>query len=153
MAYGLYYSRIVKKGRQTWKSARFDPSTTDPLDKEIIPLCDALNNAEFITTESCSGHGKAWANVFFWHRSVKRIESLARFVIRKELEQGDYRPYFSMWQKEILDRGYIWYVEIHTNGVGKYTPWKVSLEKSRESCDKVAQLINEWYALFGNMNK
>ena len=127
---------------QLWKKVRYEP-TSEPLDKEIISLCDALNNAGFVTISSCSGHGHSWAHVWFEHSSDDRIESMIRFV--KNLENVNNREYFSMWQKEIQDEGYQWNVEIHLNGVYGDTPKMTTLKKSEDACNKTALAINEWF--------
>jgi len=47
-------------------------------DKEMIPLCDALNSIPGVfTTESCSGHGKRVAKVWI---SINYIEDLNSFL-------------------------------------------------------------------------
>lgn len=121
-----------------WKTVRFDPSYVEPLDTEIIPLCDALNAAGFVTTSSCVGHGHSWPHVWFEHSSDERIERLARFV--KNREVGDFRPYFTMWQKEILLEGYAWSVEIHVNEVYRDTPGveRVRKENAALACVTLA---------------
>lgn len=124
-----------------WQTVRFDPSYAEPLDPELIPLLDALNNAGFVTISSCSGHGRDWASIHFAHSTDEQIESLARFVMRSE--RGDYREYFTVWRKEILlepnelshRQPYVWRVELHQNEVYATTPlanvlanvWKFSV--------------------------
>ena len=127
---------------QFWKTVRYG-STSEPLDKEIILLCDALNNAGFVTISSCSGHGHSWAHVWFEHSSDERIEVMVRFV--KNLENTDNREYFSMWQKEILEEGYQWNVEIHLNNVYGNTPQEVTLKKAEDACNRTALAINDWF--------
>ena len=122
-----------------WKTVRFDPTYEEKLDPEIIPLCDALNDAGFVTLSSCVGHGHSWPHVWFEHSSDERIERLARFV--KQREGGDYRPYFSMWQKEILDYGYAWSVEVHVNDVYSDTPSPVRIEKENKALARVTQAV------------
>ena len=130
---------------QLWETVRYG-KTSEPLDKEIISLCDALNNAGFVTISSCSGHGKNWAHVWFEHSSDERIESMIRYV--KKHEEKNEREYFSMWQKEVQDAGYEWCVEIHLNDVYGDTPKKIALKKTEDACNKTAQTINSW-AAFG----
>jgi hypothetical protein len=127
---------------QLWKTVRYG-LTIEPLDKEIIPLCDALNNARFVTISSCCGHGFQWANVWFEHSSNKRIESMIRYV--KNLERINDRKYFSVWQKEILDDGYQWDVEIHLNEVYGDTPQEIVLKKTEDACNKTALAIYDWF--------
>ena len=124
-----------------WKTVRYDPNWEEKLDPEIIPLCDALNAAGFVTISSCIGHGHSWPHVWFEHSTDGRIEKLARLV--KAAEAGDYRPYFSMWQKEILPEGYAWSVEIHVNDVYSDTPRSVSRELEISAVNHVAQIIRE----------
>jgi hypothetical protein len=81
-----------------WKVVRNDPDYPEPLDPEIVPLCDALNAAGFVTTSSCSGHGRDWPYVWFEHSTDARIEDLARFVLGTEGEY--YRSHFTVWQKD-----------------------------------------------------
>ena len=50
------------------------------MDKECIPLCDALNLLPGVTTiESCCGHSKDNFNVFFTVDSLKALGSLVQF--------------------------------------------------------------------------
>lgn len=132
-----------------WKTVRFDPTYEEKLDPGIIPLCDALNAIGIVTTSSCVGHGHSWPHVWFQHSTDERIERLARFV--KGTEVGDYRPHFSMWQKEILlsgedtllhdGTGYAWSVEIHINDVYRDTPVAVRVEKENEALARVTQAV------------
>jgi hypothetical protein len=137
-----------------WKTVRFDPAYEEKLDPEIIPLCDALNAIGIVTTSSCVGHGHSWPHVWFQHSTDERIERLARFV--KATEVGDFRPYFSVWQKEILlpgsaedmllqgGTGYAWCVEIHVNDVYGDTPRSVTREKENEALTRVTQAVREF---------
>jgi tRNA(Phe) wybutosine-synthesizing methylase Tyw3 len=127
-----------------WKTVRYDPNYPESLDPEIIPLCDALNAAGFVTTSSCSGHGgNMWAHVYFEHSTDARIESMARFV--KARENVDYHPWFSMFQKEVLLDGYVWSIEVHLNEVYSDTPWQEALRKTGEACNRIAQAIEAWH--------
>jgi hypothetical protein len=125
-----------------WAVVRYDPTYEEPLDPEIIPLCDALNASGFVTTSSCCGHGRGWPYVCFEHSTDERIESLARFV--KAQEGGDYRPYFSMWQKEILTTDYAWCVEIHLNNVYAKTPQAEALKEAVSAIAKVAEAVSSF---------
>jgi hypothetical protein len=125
-----------------WKTVRFDPTYEEKLDPEIIPLCDALNAAGFVTTSSCWGHLNRWPHVWFEHSSEERIESLVRFVLTSE--QGDYRPYFSMWQKEVRLDGYAWSVEVHPNNIYAITPRPEAKQQTEEAIAKVAKLVEAW---------
>ena len=125
-----------------WKTVRFDPSYVEPIDAEILPLCDAMNAAGFVTTASCSGHGSAWPHVWFEHSSDERIERLARFVL--ETEKGDFRPHFSMWQKEIRSDGYAWSVEIHLNNVYGDTPPSTGLAEPIAALVVVTKAVGDF---------
>jgi hypothetical protein len=124
-----------------WKTVRYDPNWEEKLDPEIIPLCDALNDAGFVTLSSCIGHGHSRPHVWFEHSTDERIEKLARFV--KATEEFDYRPYFTMWQKEILLEGCAWSVEIHVNGIYSNTPRSADLALEVAAVNQVAQVIRE----------
>lgn len=125
-----------------WQTVRFDPTYIEPLDAEIIPLCDALNAAGFVTTASCWGHGFAWPRVWFEHSTDERIEDLARFVL--EPEQVGYAPHTSRFRKEILSDGYSWMLEIHPNDVYVDTPDEESKEKARVALQAVTELVQAW---------
>lgn len=125
-----------------WNTVRFDPTYEEKLDEEIIPLCDALNAVGIVTTSSCVGHGHSWPHVWFAHSSDERIERLARFV--KSAEAGDRCPYFTMWQKEILDDGYAWSVELHVNDVYRDTPSAVRMEKENAALARITQAVLEF---------
>lgn len=125
-----------------WKTVRFDPTYREPLDQEIIPLCDALNAAGFVTTQSCCGHGRDWPRIWFEHSTDARIESLARFVMLRET--GDFRPHFTLFQKEILPVGYHWMLEIHLNEMFASTPQYEGLEMVVEAMKKTTESINKW---------
>ena len=134
-----------------WKTVRFDPSYEEKLDTEIIPLCDALNAIGIVTTSSCVGHGHSWPHVWFQYSTDERIERLARFV--KATETGDYRPYFTMWQKEILlpgsgedtllhgGTGYEWSVEIHCNEVYSNTSRTDREQKENDALARFTQAV------------
>jgi hypothetical protein len=129
-----------------WKTVRFDPDYEEKLDPEIIPLCDALNAIGIVTLSSCVGHGHSWPHVWFEHSTDEQIERLARFV--KGTEAGDYRPYFTMWQKEILHVGYAWSVEIHTNHnysvddvYSADTPSAIRVAKENSALARVTQAV------------
>lgn len=125
-----------------WDTVRYDPSYEEKLDPEIIPLCDVLNAAGFITTSSCCGHGHNWPHVWFEHSSDERIENMARFVLNAEV--GNYRPYFSMFQKEIRLDGYAWSLEIHINDVYSDTAPEEFLRRAKIALAKVTELVQAW---------
>lgn len=137
-----------------WKTVRYDPAYEEPLDPEIIPLCDAMNAAGFVTTSSCCGHGYSWPHVWFEHSTDERIENLARCVLAQE--QGENRRYFSMWQKEILLRGsdadtrlyngtgYAWCVEIHLNNVYATTATSEALKEAVYAIIEIAKAVDRW---------
>ncbi|HEY5177771.1 MAG TPA: hypothetical protein VII95_19635 [Terriglobales bacterium] len=134
-----------------WKTVRFDPSYEEKLDAEIIPLCDALNAVGIVTTSSCVGHGHSWPHVCFEHSTDERIERLARFV--KGSECGDYRPYLTMWQKEILlpgsgedmllhgGTGYAWSMEVHCSEVYFNTSRADREQKENDALARITQAI------------
>lgn len=125
-----------------WNIVRNDTTYGEPLDPEIIPLCDSLNAAGFVTTSSCCGHGKNWPYIWFEHSTDERIEKMARFVLQNE--QGDYRGHFSIFQKEIRIDGYAWLLEIHCNDVYSTTSTDDFLKKAKDAINTVAKLIDEW---------
>ena len=125
-----------------WNTARFDPAYEEKIDPEILPLCDALNAAGFVTTASCCGHGKSWPMVCFEHSTDECIERLARFVMARE--GWDYRPFFSMWQKEICPDGYAWCVEIHLNDCYADTPVDVATKRAEFAMSQVTVAIQAW---------
>ena len=127
-----------------WKIVRFDKTYKEPLDAEIIPLCDALNAAGFVTISSCAGHGRDWARVWFEHSTDERIEKLARFVMKSE--GGDFRPFFSLFQKEILLDGYRWMIEIHLNDVYRTTPTDDFLKKTIFAINQITERIKMWHS-------
>jgi|GEM_PF-993639 hypothetical protein len=127
-----------------WQTVRYDPTYEEKLDEEIIPLCDALNAAGFVTTSSCTMHGQGWPYVFFEHSTDERIERLARFVKKGEI--GDYRPYFTMWQKEILEDGYAWCLEIHLNNVYCDTAQAVVSRERSHALASVTEAVVDWGA-------
>jgi hypothetical protein len=127
-----------------WNTVRFDPTYEEPLDPEIIPLCDALNAARFVTSASCCGHGNAAPRVWFDHSSDERIESLARFVLARE--KGDYMPFYSRWQKEILLDEYRWCLAICLNDVYQTTPRGDYLNAAVHALEQVTGAVNAWAA-------
>jgi hypothetical protein len=141
-------SKLAKGYRQAlmaeWSTVRNDPNYPEPLDAEIIPLCDALNAAGFVTESSCCGHGYRNPAVWFEHSTDERIESLARFVIRRE--SGDYKPHYSVFEKEILFEGYRWALHIHVSDVYGNTPEVESLKKSVQAITEVTRSIEDWFA-------
>jgi hypothetical protein len=124
-----------------WKTVRFDPSWPEPLDEEIVTLCDSLNAAGFVTTTSCSGHG-GWPNVWFEHSSDEVIEELARFVM--EHEKGG--AHFTQWKKEIRPDSYLWQITVHMNNVYHDTPAEVVKVAATKACNATAHAIDQWTA-------
>jgi hypothetical protein len=128
----------------TWKTVRYDPTWKEPLDPEMIPLCDALNAAGFVTTSSCVGHGCTLGPyVLFEHSDDRTIERLARFV--KQSEVDDSRPYFTEWQKEILLNGYSWCVQVRVNGIGCSTPAAVREQGEVDALAHVTRAVQEFW--------
>jgi len=128
-----------------WQAVRHDPTYTEPLDPEVIPLCDALNAAGFVTTTSCSGHGYQRPCIWFEHSDDKRIESMARFVL--EGLHIDYGPHTVRIRKEIhLDGEYSWSIDINCWDINADTPnlresW---LKSGTKGMGLVAYLIGAW---------
>jgi hypothetical protein len=125
-----------------WQTVRFDPTYEEPLDPEIIPLLDAMNAAGFVTTASCCGHGVQWPYVVFENTDTARIERMARFVIDRE--QGDFRPHFTQFQREVLAEGHAWSLTVHLNNVYHDTPPNEALRDAITGMSQVASLITEW---------
>ena len=125
-----------------WNTVRFDPAYEEKIDPEILPLCDALNAAGFVTTASCCGHGRSWPYVCFEPSSDERIEAMARFVMAQH--QGDYRPFLPVFQKEILTGGYEWCLEIHLNNVYANTAASAAVEEALFAISQVAASIQAW---------
>ena len=56
----------------------------DDMDKECVPLCDAINAIPGLeTSESCSGHGKAPFSIFLRTRSLRNLYVLFRVLDRR----------------------------------------------------------------------
>ena len=126
-----------------WKTVRFDPDYEEKLDPEMIPLCDALNGAGFVTISSCVGHGHTLGPyVQFEHSSDERIERLARFV--KKTEHYNFRPYFTMWEKEILDEGYSWVIRVRLNEIYYNTPSAIRVQKELDALSRVTQAVTDF---------
>ena len=122
-----------------WQTARFDDAYEEKLDEEIVPLCDALNAAGFVTVSSCCGHGGDWPRVWFEHSTDARIGALARFVLATE--QSDFAPDFSLFQKEVRLDGYLWCWELHLNNVYRDTPTEVALAAARDALARATRLV------------
>jgi hypothetical protein len=125
-----------------WTTVRHDPTWEEKLDPEIIPLCDALNAAGFATTSSCCGHGHSWPHVWFEHSSDKRIEAMARFVMQRE--KGDFRPFFSEFQKDIRLDGYAWSLTVHLNDCYGNTPPKEMIRQAVSAMSHIAAAVTDW---------
>ena len=125
-----------------WQTVRYDPTYVEPLDPEIIPLCDALNAAGFVTDTSCWGHCFHWPKVWFKHSSDERIEALARFIIGRV--QFDDCPYYLRIQKEIRIDDYLWSIEIHCNNIFGNTPAAITREAYLGGLSVVTALVEEW---------
>jgi hypothetical protein len=131
-----------------WNTVRNDRNYVEPLDPQIIPLCDALNAAGFATTSSCCGHGRDWPYVCFQHASDQLVEDLARFILGGEC--GDYRPYCSVFQKEIQLNGFAWRVEIHLNDVYESTPHALAMAQAECAIAQVTRAINAWQTMISS---
>lgn len=129
-----------------WQTVRYDPTYEEKLDEEIIPLCDALNAAGFVTTCSCAGHSGPWPTVWFEHSSDERIEAMARHVMRAE--NHDYPAHTTtFWRMIELDGGYSWKMVVVVENVFSETPDDEAARLLRDALDDVARLVQEWVAM------
>ena len=124
-----------------WQTVRFDPTYVEPLDEELLPLLDSLNAAGFTTTSSCCGHGHNWPFVSFEHSTDERIESMARFVLKKS--EGN-MLYFPRFRKEIWADGYDWAIHLHLIEVFGNTQEQEFLRQSIEAIKIVAGYVDQW---------
>lgn len=127
-----------------WNTVRYDPAYGEPLDAEIIPLCDAMNAAGFVTTSSCWGHGTRWPHVWFEHSTDERIERMARFVLRAT--EGEFRPFYVMFEKDIRLEGYAWSLAIHLNETYGDTPSDVFMAEAVIAINRVTELVCDFAA-------
>lgn len=127
-----------------WNTAKCGSPTGEIIDPEILPLCEALNAAGFVTASSCCGHGKRWPHVWFEHSTDERIEAMARFVMGQR--QEDYRPFVPEFHKEILMEGYSWWLEIHLNNCYANTPVDVARKNAECAMAQVTAAIQAWTA-------
>lgn len=59
------------------------------MDKECIPLCEALNGVRgIVTSESCSGHGKYGMSIYFHATSWKGLFFVTRCIDRRYWQYG-----------------------------------------------------------------
>ena len=121
---------------------RYAPAYEEQLDPEIIPLCDALNAAGFVTTSSCWGHLYLPPHVWFEHSADERIERMARFALGRE--QTEISRHYSLFRKEILPRGYLWSLEIRLNYVFANTSAVVARQETVLAIMLVSAAIAEW---------
>ena len=107
------------------------------MDKECIPLCDALNKLPGIrTTYSCSGHGqrrkKHRKNFIIFFRP-DNFESL--FLVSRYLCSCPTGDIFSEWEIKVISRGFprghVGFL-LSTNLIGK---------KAYESANRLAKII------------
>ncbi len=127
-----------------WQTVRYDPTYSEPLDQEIIPLCDALNNAGFTTISSCCGHGYQWPMVEFEHSIDNRINNMIRYVLSR-IGNYDYQPYQALFERMTRIDGYTWTLHIHINDVYSDTPDDQTLALAVVYMNEVAQFITDWY--------
>jgi hypothetical protein len=137
-----------------WDLIKQELAETEPLDPEVISLCDALNYAGFTTTASCSGHGGQRPMVWFKHSTDGRIEDMARFVISELYNlqgQDGYATYSVRIGKQIYQNpgSYDWSIEINHWGIYSETTTEDAIRMWSEATDRVAELITEWCALEG----
>ena len=132
-----------------WATVRYDPAWEEKLDDEIVPLCDALNDAGFVTTHSCCGHGSAWAYVGIEHRDEARIERLARFIMARQ--STDYFPHLTDFSKDIVDKcvqpcGYLWRMQVRVHSMYADTPASEGLAAMAAALDANTALVREFAA-------
>jgi hypothetical protein len=124
-----------------WQTVRYDPTYPEPLDPEIIPLCDALNASGFVTISSCSGHGRDWPRVWFTADS-ERAERLARFVLRHTEHDG--QSFAAQWQREVLLEGARWCLTLHLHRVYADTAREAALAEAVAALAEVTRLVARW---------
>jgi hypothetical protein len=128
-----------------WSRLNSEDWGEEPLDPEVFKLCEALNNAGFITFTSCSGHGFQRPMVWFEHSNDERIEEMSRFVIA-ELENSDFHISVRIRKQIYKDLGdYDWSIEVSHWDIYSDTPHETALKMFEAASDKVAELINSWY--------
>ena len=125
-----------------WNTAKYGSPTGEIIGPEILPLCEALNAAGFVTTSSCCGHGQRWPHVWFEHSTDERIEAMARFVIGQFW--ADHRPFRPAISKEIFPDGCGWCLEIHLNNVYATTPADVAMKEAELAMSRVTWAIQAW---------
>ena len=128
-----------------WRTVRFDPTYEEPLDPSIITLCDALQAAGFNTASSCCGHGQDWPRVS-WDSATpdQACEALARYLLKRS--GGDYKSFTPWVQKEILEDGHRWMIEIHIHDTYCDTPPAKAFAAANMAILAVAKHIREWEA-------
>lgn len=127
-----------------WQTVRFDPNYAEKLDPEIITLCEAFNAAGFVTTSSCCGHGRSWPHVWFEHSSDRRIEKMARFVLRFVLRRAEQSRFAPQFYKDIRLDGCAWMLEIILSNVYRDTPSEVGLREAVFAMGQIEQAIKDW---------
>lgn len=127
-----------------WETVRYDPTYPEPLDPEIIPLCDALNAAGFRTTSSCCGHGVRNPAIWFEHSADELIEEFARFVISRQ--QENFLTSYASFKKEVFLQGYEWSLHLQLTNVFGDTSIETCLKNMRIALDETISLVNEWIA-------
>jgi hypothetical protein len=126
-----------------WRTVRFDPNYEEPLDPSIIPLCDALQAAGFNTISSCEGHGLNWPHVWWDDSTPDAVcESLARYLLKRA--GGDYKPFTPWCQKEILETGHRWMIEIYIHDCYCDTPPARRFAMTSMAILAVAKHVREW---------
>ena len=126
-----------------WSKINTSEWDEEPLDPELVLICGALNEAGFVTTTSCSGHGYQRPCIWFEHSTDERIESMARFILAAQ--EHDYPEHTSRIRKQVHIEGYSWSIDVWTWGVDGSTPSDISLKRAEQSLASVAQLINAWH--------
>lgn len=137
----------------SWEETKKELAVTEPLDPEVIPLCDALNAAGFVTTSSCSGHGTQRLMIWFKHSTDDRIEDMSRYLLRSLRERSrpypdcnEWNPYGLRIRKQIYeDPGdYSWSIEVDHWGMHADCLGPPALEKVAAATNAIAGLVMEW---------
>lgn len=134
-----------------WATVRHDPAWDEPIDAEIVPLLDVLNDNRFVTTSSCCGHGH-WAYVHLVSDGGvgdERFERLARFLDHRL--DIDYHPHAAWASKHIADKrhwpsGWYWLLEIRAHAIYANTPASEGLAATVVALAEVTGLVAEFCA-------
>jgi len=133
-----------------WKTVRFDPTWEEPIDPEILPLCDALNAAGLETIGSCWGHCRDWPYALIsGNIADEQAECLQRYLLAHcdECEVN----YLPCMRKDIVsigsveaENGHYWDLEIHASELYCDTPAADVGKAYLRILDHVVSLIRDW---------